>query len=163
MKCFVCCKLFYNGNKTILDVGKSHIYGTPCPFLYRKRDAWWLLALWNMRFPSRRGGWKERVWCSLSPSKPQFSHEDELSQVHNQCLASSRFPVYPCWFQKHYAALTNISGMGKGRAHPQLSMADCMQRQCGSTCKLICVHFHKHFCWGMSSPPLHLTTSTSFF
>lgn len=154
---------FYKGNKTILDIGKSHIYGIPCPFPLKEKGCLAATGSWNMRFPSRRGGWKERVWYSLWPSKPQFSHEAELSQAHNQCLASSRFPVYPCWFQKHYTALTNILGTGREGAPPQLSTADCEQRQHGSICKPICVYFHKHFCWLMSSPPLELTTSTSAF
>lgn len=41
-------------------------------------------------------------------NEPQFSHEDEPSQAHNQCLASSRFPVYPWRFQKHNHALMTM-------------------------------------------------------
>lgn len=59
---------------------------------------------------------EESIWYSQWPSKPQFSHEDEQSQTHNQCLASGWFPMYPWWFQKHNYALTKMLGRADRRA-----------------------------------------------
>ena len=155
MKCFVCCKLFYNGNKTILDVGKSHIYGTPCPFL----------ATGSLEHEvSFKEKWVERkgMVFILTKQAPIFSWGWTITSPQS-VSGKQQVPRVPVLIPKALCHANEYSGMGRERAHPQLSMADCVQRQCGSTCKLICVHFHKHFCWGMSSPPLHLPTSTSFF
>lgn len=152
-------KLFYKGNKPILDVRKSHIYGTPCPFPWKERGC--LAATGSLEHEvSFKERWVERkgMVFTLTKQAPIFSWGWTLTSPQS-VSGKQQVPSVPVLIPNA------LCGTNKciGKSPSQLSTSGCVQRRRGSTCKLICAHVHEHFCWLMSSPPLHLTTSTSAF
>lgn len=165
-KCFVCWKLFYKCSNTILDVGKRHVCGTPCPFPSKGKGIPTGSFEHEVSFKER---WVERKGMVFTMPKqaPIFSRGWTIPSPQS-VSGKQRGPSVPALIPK---ALCALPKRGHGRSAEQpirrwAGQTGCRDSWAPPANRFVCT-FHKQLC-GMRCPPpspgpTHLPTPTSAF